>query len=103
MGGENVAALEVEAVLAAHPAVVTAAVVAVPDRRLTEVPAAFVELRTPVEPEELLAHCRAALAAFKLPRHVRVVTDWPMSATKIRKSVLAEGLVAELGLPPEPS
>lgn len=98
VGGENVAALEVEAVLAAHPAVVTAAVVAVPDRRLTEVPAAFVELRAPVEAEELLAHCRAALAAFKLPRHVRVVTEWPMSATKIRKSVLVERLVAELGL-----
>ena len=96
VGGENVAALEVEAVLATHPAVVTAAVVGVPDRRLVEVPAAFVELRAPVDVDDLLAHCRAALADFKVPRHVRVVETWPMSATKIRKVELAASLAAEL-------
>ncbi|SFN78744.1 fatty-acyl-CoA synthase [Pseudonocardia ammonioxydans] len=98
VGGENVAALEVEAVLATHPAVHTAAVVAAPDPRYTEVPAAFVELRdgAGATADELREHCAAALAGFKVPRHVRFVTDWPMSATKIQKGPLRERITAEL-------
>ncbi len=94
VGGENVAPMEIEAVLGAHPAVGTVAVVGVPDPRLTEVPAAFVELRAGAgaSAEELLAHCRSALADFKVPRHLRFVTGWPMSATKIRKDELARRL-----------
>jgi fatty-acyl-CoA synthase len=45
--------------------------------------------------EDLLAHCRAALARFKVPRHLRFVDDWPMSATKIRKTELRRRLVEE--------
>lgn len=98
VGGENVAALEVEAVLAAHPAVHAAAVVAAPDPRYTEVPAAFVELRpgAGVTADALQDHCAAALAGFKVPRHVRFVTEWPMSATKIQKGPLRERITAEL-------
>jgi len=104
VGGENVAPMEIEAVLGTHPAVGTVAVVGVADPRLTEVPAAFVELRpgAVVSADELLAHCRSALADFKVPRHVRFVTQWPMSATKIRKDELARGLAAELEVPPDP-
>lgn len=84
--------------LAAHPGVMTVAVVGVPDPRYTEVPAAFVELQpgAAVSAEDLLAHCRAALASFKVPRHLRFVTEWPMSATKIQKGELARRLTAEL-------
>ncbi|MBP2370359.1 class I adenylate-forming enzyme family protein [Pseudonocardia parietis] len=98
VGGENVAALEVEAVLATHPAVHTAAVVPAPDPRYTEIPAAFVELRAGAEvtPAELRDHCAASLAAFKVPRHIRFVTDWPMSATKIQKGPLRERITIEL-------
>ena len=98
VGGENVAALEVEAVLATHPAVHTAAVVAAPDPRYTEVPAAFVELRdgAGATADDLREHCAAALAGFKVPRHIRFVTDWPMSATKIQKGPLRERITAEL-------
>lgn len=98
VGGENVAALEVEAVLATHPAVHTAAVVPAPDPRYTETPAAFVELRAGAEatPTELREHCAAALAAFKVPRHVRFVTEWPMSATKIQKGPLRRRIATEL-------
>lgn len=98
VGGENVAALEVEAVLAGHPAVHAAAVVPAPDPRYTEIPAAFVELRdgAAVTADELQEHCAAALAGFKVPRHVRFVTDWPMSATKIQKGPLRERITAEL-------
>ena len=100
VGGENVAALEVESYLATHPAVRLAQVVGLPDERLVEVPAAFVQLepgRT-VSEEELVAYCRGQIASFKIPRHVRFVEEWPMSATKIQKFRLREELVRELGL-----
>lgn len=92
VGGENVAASEIELVLSQHPSVTLAAVVPVPDDRLDEVPAAFVELRPghSAEPEEIIAFCAARLASFKVPRHVHFVTSWPMSATKIQKFRLRE-------------
>ena len=71
--------------------------VGVPDEHYTEFPAAFVELLpgSTATAEDLLEHCRASLARFKVPRHLRFVDDWPMSATKIRKTALRERLVAE--------
>ena len=104
VGGENVAALEIENLLATHPAVKLAQVVGVPDPRYVEVAAAFVEL-SPGETasaQELIEHCRGTVASFKVPRHVRFVTEWPMSATKIQKFRLRETLVAELELAVEP-
>jgi acyl-CoA synthetase (AMP-forming)/AMP-acid ligase II len=100
VGGENVGALEVEEVLALHPAVKLAQVVGIPDARLSEVPAAFVELAPGAQAteEELIAHCRERIASFKVPRHVRFVEEWPMSATKVQKFRLRDRLVAELGL-----
>jgi fatty-acyl-CoA synthase len=68
--GVNVAAAEVEATLAAHPAVAAAHVVGVPDPARGENVAAFVVARTPVAADELLAHCRTQLASYKVPRHV---------------------------------
>jgi fatty-acyl-CoA synthase len=102
VGGENVAALEIEGLLLTHPSVSIAAVVAIPDDRLGEVPAAFVELRqgSSASADELIEHCRGGLARFKVPRYVRVVQEWPMSATKIRKIELRQRLCEELGLVP---
>ena len=102
VGGENVAALEVESYLSRHPAVRLAQVVSIPDERLTEVPAAFVEVEPghEVTENELIVFCRGEMASFKIPRHVRFVSSWPMSATKIQKFRLREELLAELGLPP---
>jgi fatty-acyl-CoA synthase len=100
VGGENVAAVELETFLTSHPAVGLAQVVGVPDERLDEVPAAFVELRpgAHASEEELIAYCRGAIASYKIPRHVRFVEEWPMSATKIQKFRLREQLLGELGL-----
>ena len=88
VGGENVAALEIESYLSRHPAVRLAQVVSIPDARLTEVPAAFVEVEPghEVTEEELIGFCRGQIASFKIPRHVRFVSAWPMSATKSRSS-----------------
>jgi fatty-acyl-CoA synthase len=100
VGGENVAAAEIESMLQTHPAVKLAQVVGIPDKRYVEVPAAYVELvegQTASE-AELIAHCRGKLASFKLPRHVRFVKQWPMSTSKIQKYRLRTALIEELGL-----
>jgi fatty-acyl-CoA synthase len=93
VGGENVAALEIESYLATHPAVKLAQVVGVPDERLLEVPAAFIEINpdTPISEDELIAFCKDKIASFKVPRYVRFVTEWPMSSTKVQKFRLLEG------------
>ena len=67
VGGENVAALEIESYLATHPAVKIAQVVGVPDAKSLEVPAAFVELgRAPsVTEEELIEYCRGRSRASR--------------------------------------
>lgn len=100
VGGENVAAVEVETFLQQHDAVKLAQVVGIPDRRLTEVPAAFIELEPGQEAseEELIAFCKGKIASFKIPRYVRFVEEWPIPSTKIQKFRLQEQLIEELGL-----
>lgn len=99
VGGENVAAAEIESMLQTHSAVKLAQVVAVPDARYAEVPAAFIELVPGAQANEaeLIEHCRGKIAGFKVPRHVRFVEQWPMSTSKIQKFKLREELVRELG------
>jgi fatty-acyl-CoA synthase len=91
-GGENVYPAEVENVLAAHPAVAEAAVVASPHPRWGEVGRAFLRLaegRAAPAPAELEAFCRARLAAFKVPVRFDFVEDFPRTAAgKVRKHLL---------------
>jgi fatty-acyl-CoA synthase len=92
-GGENVYPAEVEAVLHQHPAVADAAVLGVPDERWGEVGVAIVAVRPGRQADEpdLLAHCRARLAAFKVPRAVRFADELPRSpAGKLLKRELRE-------------
>lgn len=99
VGGENVAAAEVEAILDSHQAVELAQVIGIPDPRLEEVPAAFVKLANgPVSDQELIDYVRERMASFKVPRHVRFIDEWPMSASKIQKFKLRQQLMAELGM-----
>lgn len=100
VGGENVAAVEIESCLQEHTAVKLAQVVGIPDPRLIEVPAAFIELEPGQEAadEELIAFCKERIAGFKVPRHVRFVAEWPVSSTKIQKFKLQEELRGELGI-----
>jgi acyl-CoA synthetase (AMP-forming)/AMP-acid ligase II len=100
VGGENVAAAEIESLLGRHPAVKLAQVVGIPDAKYAEVPAAFVELNpgAAATEAELLAFCKAEVASFKVPRVVRFVQEWPMSSSKIQKFRLRQQLLAELGL-----
>jgi fatty-acyl-CoA synthase len=87
VGGENVAAIEIESWLCTHPAIKVAQVIGVPDDRLQEVAAAFIELHDgrQLSPADVIRHCKGHIASFKIPRYVQFVTEWPMSATKIQK------------------
>ena len=90
-GGYSVFPPEVEAVLLAHPAVVEAAVLGMPHPELGEDVTAFVALRpdSAATPDDLIAHCRERLAAFKYPRRLIVVDALPKSPTgKVLKSKL---------------
>ena len=102
VGGENVAPAEVEEALLAHPAVETAQVVGVPDPRLGEVPCAYVTLKNGVSEEELLSWCKTRLAGFRVPRYLRIVSDFEsigMTASgKVQKAKLREHALRELKL-----
>ncbi len=74
-GGENVYPAEVEAVLLAHPDVLEAGVVGVPDEQYGQAPLAVVRLRATAPSSDLLAFCRLHLAAYKTPRHIRTVGE----------------------------
>lgn len=91
VGGENVAALEVERVVMSVPGVAEVAVVARPDERLDEVPVAFVVAPGTGSdlPERVMAACADLLADFKVPRDVRIVRELPRSMLqKVNKAEL---------------
>jgi len=100
VGGENVAAAEIEALLCRHPAVKLAQVVGIPDPKYAEVPAAFVEVNPghSVTETDLVSFCKQEVAAYKVPRFIRFVDEWPMSSSKIQKFRLRTQLITELGL-----
>jgi fatty-acyl-CoA synthase len=78
-GGENIASSEVERVLYEHDAVVEAAVVGRTDERWGEVPVGFVvvDAGASVSADELIDHCRAQLAKFKVPKDVVFIDALP--------------------------
>jgi len=99
IGGENVSAAELEGFLITHPAVAVAAVVGAPDARYGEVAAAYVQLRAgaTLTEQELIDYCVGSIATYKVPRYVRIVSEYPVSASqKIQKTVLRERIAAEL-------
>jgi fatty-acyl-CoA synthase len=101
-GGENISPKEIEDRLREHEAVADAYVYGLPDEFFGEAVAAAVRVRQPVTSAELTAWCAATLARFKVPRHVRFVDSFPMTASgKIQKYKLREEhsrtLKSELG------
>lgn len=91
VGGFNVYPAEVESVLRTHPDIEQVAVVAIPDARMGEVPAAFIITRGGVGLDETVftAWCRERMANFKVPRRVAVVDSLPMNASmKVKKNEL---------------
>lgn len=91
-GGENIASVEVEKAIAAHPSVAEVAVVGVPDARWGEVPRAFVSCKSgapPLNELEVITWVRERLAHYKAPKSVVFLDQLPKGGTgKIQKPVL---------------
>ena len=90
-GGENIYPVEIETVLAEHPAVALVSVVGVADEHWGETVRAWLVLRpgTSAEPDELATFCRARLASYKVPAEFRIEEELPMNASgKILKREL---------------
>jgi acyl-CoA synthetase (AMP-forming)/AMP-acid ligase II len=94
-GGENVYPIEVEEVLAQHPAVADVAVVGTPHERWGETVTAFVVRRVPCTADELVSFARERLAGYKLPRIVELVEELPRTPSgKVLKRDLRDRYAA---------
>jgi long-chain acyl-CoA synthetase len=92
-GGYNVYPDEIDRVLMEHPGVLECATIGVPDERRGETPKSFIVPRTGVKltAEEIDAHCRERLAAYKVPRQIEFREELPKSSVmKILRRVLVE-------------
>ena len=101
VGGENVDPIEVEAFLQTHPDIEKIQVIGVPDPRLNEVPCACVVIRknASIKISDIETYCRGQLASFKIPRHLIIMEDFPMTSSgKVQKFVLREQAAQQLGL-----
>jgi fatty-acyl-CoA synthase len=100
-GGENVFPAEVEDFLYTHPKVQSVQVFGVPDARLGEEVCAWIVPKPGEKPtaDEIRGFCQGRIAHFKVPRHVRFVEAFPLTATgKAQKFAMREAMIRELGL-----
>jgi fatty-acyl-CoA synthase len=100
-GGENIYPREIEEFLFSHPKIADVQVYGVPDRKYGEEVMAAIRLKEGVEAdeEEIRAYCRNRIADYKVPRYVKFVEDFPMTASgKIQKFKLREMAILEFGL-----
>jgi fatty-acyl-CoA synthase len=100
-GGENIYPREIEEFLYTHPKVFDVQVYGVPDRKYGEQVMAAVRLRQGMTctEEEIREFCRGRIANYKIPRYVRFVQEYPMTASgKIQVFKLREMAIAELEL-----
>ena len=100
-GGENIYPREIEEYLHRHPAIQDVHVVGVPDERYGEELCAFVQLRAGHEASAVRIRdfCHGRIAHFKIPKHVRFVSDFPMTASgKVRKGELRALIAEDLGV-----
>jgi fatty-acyl-CoA synthase len=100
-GGENVYPREIEEFLFRHPKVQEVQVFGVPDAKFGEVVCAWIRVREghAATADEIIAHCREQIAHYKVPQHVRFVSEFPMTVTgKAQKFLMREAMMVELGL-----
>ena len=100
-GGENIYPREVEEFLYGHPQIEVVQVVGVPDEKYGEELCAWIQVRGGAEltAGDIRAYCTGKIAHYKIPRYVRLTTEFPMTVTgKIQKYKMRETSVSELGL-----
>ncbi len=96
-GGENVYPCEIEEFLYTHGSIADAQVIGIPDERLGEIVVAWIRLKpgATAEEEEIRAFCRARLAYYKVPEHIRFVDAYPMTLSgKVQKFKMREFEIA---------
>ncbi|MEI7443920.1 MAG: AMP-binding protein [Burkholderiales bacterium] len=101
-GGENVFPREVEEFLYTHPKVQAVQVFGVPDARLGEEVCAWIVPKPgeSITADEIRAFCQGRIAHYKVPRHVKSVREFPLTATgKPQKFAMRDAMIRELGLP----
>jgi fatty-acyl-CoA synthase len=99
-GGENVYPREIEEYLMRHPKVQDVQVFGIPDARLGEEVCAWIVLKQgqSLATEDIRAFCQGQIAHYKIPRHVRFVAEFPVTATnKPQKFVMRQQMMRELG------
>ena len=100
-GGENIYPREVEEFLYGHPQIEDVQVIGVPDEKYGEELCAWIRVRGGAEltAEDIRAYCTGKIAHYKIPRYVRLTTEFPMTVTgKIQKYRMRETSVSELDL-----
>ncbi len=98
-GGENIYPREIEDYLFTHPKIAEVAVFGVPDNRLGEQVAAWIQLhvRENMTAEEVRDFCKDNIAHFKIPEHIRFVDEFPLTVTgKLQKFKMREAMVERL-------
>jgi fatty-acyl-CoA synthase len=98
-GGENIYPREVEEFLYQHPAISEVQVFGVPDEKMGEEVCAWIQLNDgfDLSDEDVKAYCRDQITHFKIPRHIRFVTEYPMTVTgKIQKFVMHDEMLTQL-------
>ena len=99
-GGENIYPREVEEFLYQHPAISEVQVFGVPDEKMGEEVCAWIQLNEGFDltEEDVKAYCRDQITHFKIPRHIRFVTEYPMTVTgKIQKFVMRDEMLEAPG------
>lgn len=100
-GGENIYPAEIEAFLMRHPHIAEAQIIGLPDPLMGEEVCAFIK-GSPgqtITEDEIIAHCRANMARHKVPKYIRIVDAFPLTASgKVQKFVLRDRMIQELGL-----
>ncbi|MEM9494534.1 MAG: AMP-binding protein [Pseudomonadota bacterium] len=100
-GGENVYPREVEEFLYTHPDISEAQVFGVSDAKYGEEVCAWVQVRSDsqLSPSDIREYCNGRIAHFKIPKHVRIVDEYPMTVTgKMQKFVMREQMEKKLGV-----
>lgn len=98
-GGENVYPREVEEFLYQHPAISEVQVFGIPDKKMGEEVCAWVQLNegATLTADDIKAFCKDQITHFKIPRHIRFVSEYPMTVTgKIQKFVMRDEMLASL-------
>jgi len=101
-GGENIYPREIEEFLYRHPAVLDVQVFGVPDARYGEELCAWIKTRAgaSLAAEEIKTFCQGQIAHYKIPRHVRIVDEFPMTVTgKVQKFLMRQQMAEELAQP----